>query len=178
MSIPMLETERLILRAPKGADFAVYRAFYADRAASSFYGGPLDPALAWRKLAVDLGHWALRGYGMWSLELRETGEMIGSCGLVWPEGWPRHELTWWMMPAARRHGYALEASRAAIDWGYDELGWRRVETHMDDANQPARLLAEKLGGEVVERKRFPDGIRRNIYVLPHSRARVSGSRAA
>ena len=177
MSITTLETARLILRAPEPADFPVYRAFYADAKGSAFYGGPLDPGQAWRKLAYDLGHWHLRGHGMWSVVDRASGAMVGGCGIVWPEGWPRHELTWWIMPQARRRGYALEASRAAIDWAGTALGWDAVETHMDDNNMAARRLAEALGGRVIARHPFPDGLTRNIYAMPASRSQVSWSRA-
>lgn len=104
MAIPTLCTARLTLRAPAAADFPVYRAFYADAEASAFYGGPLEAPLAWRKLAVDIGHWALRGFGMWSVVETASGAMVGGCGIVRPEGWPRHELTWWIVPAARRNG--------------------------------------------------------------------------
>ena len=168
MDIPTLHTDRLILRAPGRDDFPAYRNFYADRRASAAYGGPLRAGLAWRKLAADIGHWSLRGFGMWSVEEKSSGRMVGGCGIVWPEDWPRHELTWWIAPAARRQGYAFEASRAAIGWAHDSLGWDQVETHMNDGNQAARRLAEKLGGKIIGRETFPDGISRNIYVLPRA----------
>jgi [ribosomal protein S5]-alanine N-acetyltransferase len=166
MQIPTVNTERLTLRAPEAGDFPLYRGFYADASASRLYGGPLSAELAWRKLSHDIGHWALRGFGMWTLVDRESGRGVGGCGIVWPEGWPRHELTWWIVPAARRRGYALEASRAAIDWAGESLGWNGVETHMDDGNSAARALAERLDGQVIARERFPDGLSRNIYLLP------------
>lgn len=164
--IPEIETERLILRGPIAADFPVYRDFFADAAASAAYGGPLPADRAWRVLATDLGHWALRGYGRWAVVEKASGRMIGGAGLWWPEGYPRSELTWWIVPAARRHGYAFEASRAAIAFGYRMLGWDLVETHMQDENAPVRQLVEKLGGTVIARERFPDGITRNVYALP------------
>jgi len=166
--IPEIETERLILRGPIAADFAVYRDFFADAEASAAYGGPLAADRAWRVLASDIGHWALRGFGRWSVVEKGSGRMIGGAGLWWPEGYPRSELTWWIVPAARRQGYAHEASRAAIAFGYRQLGWSRVETHMQDDNAPARMLAEKLGGTVIARERFPDGITRNVYALPRA----------
>ncbi len=166
VAIPTLHTQRLILRAPQADDFATYHDFFADAEASGFYGGPLNPAAAWRKLAIDLGHWALRGYGMWSLADRDSARMVGSCGIVWPEGWPRHELTWWITPDARRRGFAEEGSRAAIAWAYSAGGFAQVETHMNDANDAARHLAEKLGGVVIARATFPDGIAPNVYRLP------------
>ena len=165
MKIPIIETERLILRGPIAEDFDVYQRFYADEDASAAYGGPLPLNLAWKKLASDLGHWQLRGYGMWSVEYRETHEMVGGCGLVWPEGWPRSELTWWIVPSARRQGFALEASRAVIAFAYRELKWEFVETHMNDENEAARKLAVRLGGRIVARDLFPDGLCRDVYAL-------------
>lgn len=166
MIIPQLATARLMLKAPCEGDFSAYRDFYADESASAAYGGPLNAAQSWRKLAYDLGHWHLRGYGMWSLHEQHSNRMVGGCGLVWPQGWPRSELTWWIVPSARRCGYALEASRAVIRFGYDDLHWKVVETHMADENEPARKLAEKLGGIVATRMKFPDGLERNVYALP------------
>ena len=165
MHIPTLRTERLVLRAPSVTDFETYRDFYADRSASLFYGGPMTAAQAWRKLAYDVGHWTLRGFGMWSVVEQASSTMVGGCGIVWPEGWPRHELTWWIVPGARRNGYAEEASRAAIRWAQEVLGWSAVETHMDDQNEPAKRLAQKLGGTIISRDMFPDGLERNIYEM-------------
>ena len=168
--IPELETERLILRGPTKDDFGVYEKFFADAEASAFYGGPMSTDNAWRVLATDLGHWALRGYGRWAVTLKLTGEMIGGCGLWWPVGYPRSELTWWIIPSARQKGYAREASLAAINFGYDQLGWALVETHMNDDNEPARRLAQSLGGSVIARETFPDGVARDVFGLPKADA--------
>jgi [ribosomal protein S5]-alanine N-acetyltransferase len=165
-SIPQIETDRLILRGPVAADYPVYREFFADPEASAFYGGPLDADRAWRVLATDLGHWQLRGFGRWSVIERNSGQMVGGCGLWWPEGYPRSELTWWIVPAARRLGFAREASLAAIRFGYEVLGWDLVETHMNDENLAARALAERLGGTIILRERFPDGLERDVFALP------------
>jgi [ribosomal protein S5]-alanine N-acetyltransferase len=166
--IPILETERLILRGPEERDFQVYRDFFADTQASQAYGGPLEADRAWRVLATDVGHWALRGYGRWSIVEKVSGNMIGSCGLWWPEGYPRSELTWWIIPVARRYGYAFEASQAVVRFGYSVLNWTLVETHMNDQNEAAMRLAVKLGGSVIARELFPDGLERNIYGLPNT----------
>ena len=164
--VPVLETDRLILRAPVADNFPVYRDFFADAEASAAYGGPLPAGQAWRVLALDIGHWTLRGYGRWAVIVKETGQMIGSCGLWWPEDYPRSELTWWIVPSARRKGYAKEASLAAVRFGYDQLGWPLVETHMTDENVAARRLAQSLGGTVIARERFPDGLTRHVFGLP------------
>jgi RimJ/RimL family protein N-acetyltransferase len=167
-SIPILTTSRLTLRGPSASDFSVYSSFYGDAEASRFYGGPLDAAQAWRRLAQDIGHWTLRGHGMWVMVEQASGSTIGGCGIVHPEGWPRHELSWWVVPTARRLGYAEEASRAAIRWALNDLGWSAVETHMKDENVPARALAVKLGGRLVGRQPFPDGILRDVFAFDAS----------
>lgn len=165
-SAPEIETERLLLRGLCERDFPVYERFFGDAEASATYGGPLAPGAAWRRLAADIGHWALRGYGLWAVTEKAGGRMAGVAGLYWPHGWPRSELTWWIAADARRNGYALEASRAVIAFAYRELGWTLVETHMNDTNTAARNLALRLGGQVIAREMFPDGVERNVYALP------------
>lgn len=166
MKIPTLNTDRLILRAPNADDYDTYKDFYRDEVASRAYGGPLSDFLAWKKLAADLGHWHLKGFGMWSVEEKQTGHMVGGCGLVWPEAYPRSELTWWIIPSARRKGYASEASQSVIQFAYQTLNWDSVETHMNDENHAARNLVLKLGATMTERASFPDGNDRNIYKFP------------
>lgn len=164
---PIISTPRLTLRAPTPDDLGAYRAFYAvsDLTVGGYRGGRSDDEVA-AILRANIDHWGTKGFGIWLL--RRSGEtgVIGGCGLAHPDDWPRHELTWWLMPDARGRGYATEASRAVIDWAYDKLGWPSVETHMRDENLPARRLAERLGGRKISRDTFPDGITRDVFELP------------
>jgi RimJ/RimL family protein N-acetyltransferase len=75
--VPELTSPRLLLRAPKEEDFPTYRAFYTDADASHFYGGPMSASNAWKQLAMEVGHWVLKGYGMWSIETLTSHEMFG-----------------------------------------------------------------------------------------------------
>lgn len=77
--IPTLTTDRLTLTALGKRHFAPLAAFYADPR-SSFVGGPLTAERTWRVLAAEIGHWSLRGYGRFAVELSETGEMVGQIG--------------------------------------------------------------------------------------------------
>ena len=168
VTIPILETERLTLRGPDGGDFALYRDFFADATGSGNYGGPLRADQAFKVLAADIGHWLLKGFGKWIMVRRDTGTAVGGCGLVHPDGWPSAELTWWLTRDHRGAGFATEASRAVIDFGYRTLGWPVVETHMRDENQPARNIATRLGGTVTRRDTFPDGVARDVFALPQT----------
>ena len=80
ITIPRIETERLLLRAYRRADFDVFAACYATPR-SGFIGGPIPCALAWRGLATHLGHWALRGFGFWAVAEKATGAFCGDVGL-------------------------------------------------------------------------------------------------
>ncbi|PHQ71554.1 MAG: GNAT family N-acetyltransferase [Paracoccus sp.] len=161
---PVLKTQRLILRVPEAGDLAAYAAFLADADASRFYGGPMRRDQAYGVLCRDIGHWHLRGFGKFAITL--DGKTLGGCGIVHPEGWPSHELTWWLLPEARGTGIAQEASAAVLSWARDSLGLPEVETHFRDDNIAACRLTEKLGGRKLRRAEFPDGAARDVYGIP------------
>lgn len=167
VTLHRLDTRRLTLRVPEADDLAAYRAFYAvsDVTVGSYRGGRTEAEIA-ALHGRDMTHWADKGFGMFLLRRHGDGAVLGGAGLSHPDDWPSHELTWWLMPAARGLGYATEASRAVIGWAYDTLGWARVETHMRDENAPARRLAQRLGGIVDRRETFPDGVTRDVFLLP------------
>jgi len=150
--IPRLETERLVLRGFEEGDLDAYAAMTGDPEVMRYMGrGPFDRADAWREIALYVGHFELRGYTHWALELRETGELVGRCGPWRPEGWPALEVGWLL---AREHwgrGYATEAGRAAIDYAWSELGADRVISLVLPGNERSAKVARRLGGEPAER---------------------------
>ncbi len=165
MIAPTLETLRLRLTALGPDCEAAYQRFYTDAEASAAYGGPLPPSAAGSRLASDIGTWQLQGFGVWAIRLVATAEMVGVCGFWQGKGWPR-ELTWWLLPSGRGQGLALEASRAVVNHAYAVFGWAEVQTYMKDDNEPARALALRLGGQIVGRQVFPDGLERTFYRIP------------
>ena len=163
--IAVIETERLRLVPPDNRCIDSYLQFYTDEQASREYGGPLTEEQVFARLKADLGCWHLLGFGVWAIERKADNRIIGTCGFWQGRAWPR-ELTWWLLPEARRQGIAFEASRAAIDHAYRHWQWPVVETYMNDDNHPARALVEKLGGIKARREAFTDGLSRDIYRLP------------
>src|SRR5262249_38327404 len=126
-SAPTLETERLILRAWRDADVEPFIAMMATPEVARFLTGdqrPQDREAAWRTLAVFVGHWALKGFGLFAVEEKATGAFVGRVGLWRPEGWAGLELGWGLPRAHWGRGFAYEAARAAGDWAFarrDEL---------------------------------------------------------
>jgi [ribosomal protein S5]-alanine N-acetyltransferase len=163
--IPTLHTERLVLLPPSAAADDLYEAVYTDADASRWYGGPLTRSGAWARLAADLGAWHPQGFGVWVVQRRDPGDLVGVCGFWQGKGWPR-ELTWWLLPGARGAGLAHEASLAVVAHACEVFGWPAVETYMNDKNEAARALVGRLGGIPSGRRAFPDGIDRDVFLIP------------
>jgi RimJ/RimL family protein N-acetyltransferase len=153
MNIPELTTERLRLRALRNEDFDAYARIHADAEVMQFLSasGPLSREDAWRSMAMLVGHWHLRGFGFWAVEELATGELVGRVGFHQPEGWPDFEIGWTI---AREHwgkGYATEAARRALDYGFHEMDRAHVISliHPDNARSiaVAKRLGETLEGE-------------------------------
>ena len=142
--IPTLSTPRLTLRAPGAADYPAFAAFYAsDRA--RFVGGPLGAEAAWRMLAMEIGHWQLRGYGRWMVDDRESRRTVGMVGLFCPEGWPEPEIGWDLFEGFEGKGYATEAGHAARDYAYDVLGWATAVSLVKPDNTASAAVCRRLG---------------------------------
>jgi RimJ/RimL family protein N-acetyltransferase len=143
--IPVVGTERLVMRGWTQADFAAYAAANADAEVQRFLGGPQDRAQSWRSLAGQIGHWQLRGYGQWALERRSDGRMIGRAGLWNPEGWFGVEVGWKLDRDVWGRGYATEAAAAALDWAWGNLDVDRVLSVIAPDNGASLRVAARLG---------------------------------
>ena len=88
-----LETDRLLLRPFRDGDHEPYAAMCADEEVMRYIGAgvTLSSPDAWRSMAGILGHWALRGYGMYAIEVKATGALAGRVGFIDPPGWPGNE---------------------------------------------------------------------------------------
>ena len=150
--IPRLETPRLILRAlDPEADWDGYAAMLADSETARFIGGVQSRAQAWRSIATMIGHWAIRGYGMFAVEERASGRFVGRVGPWYPGEWPGYEVGWTIIRDCWGQGYAVEAAAAAMDHAFDRLGWNQVIHIVQPENRPSVRVAEKLGSRLFDR---------------------------
>jgi RimJ/RimL family protein N-acetyltransferase len=151
---PILTTDRLLLRMLQETDFDEYAAIHMDAEVTRFTTRThLDRLDAWKHLAMIVGHWQLRGYGMWGVFERDSGRLVGRVGFYYPDGWPDFELGWTMGRASWGKGYAPEAARACLDYAFDVMKRDHVISLIDPANVSSVRVAEKIGetlqGEVV-----------------------------
>ena len=149
---PRLETERLVLRGFRASDFAGYHATMSDPEVVRFLGAePLNREEATRRLNLFAGFWAIQGRGMWAVEDKASGALIGHCGLfdlrrdMQPsiEGMP--EMGWIFDRSVHGTGVAYEASRAALDWHDATYGVLEIPAIISPLNHASMRLAERLG---------------------------------
>src|SRR6266850_541854 len=147
LQIPQLTTDRLLLRACRPDEFEPYAAMMANPAVGRFLmdGRPLSRTEAWRQMAMFIGHWHLRGYGLWAVEERATGQLIGRIGHFNPEGWPGFELGWVLGKPYWGRGYATEGARRALDHAFTDMGRDHVISLIYPANAASIHVAENIG---------------------------------
>jgi RimJ/RimL family protein N-acetyltransferase len=147
LDIPILETGRLRLRSFQRSDFDAYAALRADPEVMRYLGGGevWDRSRSWRHLAFLLGHWQLGGSGIWALEEKETGDLLGMVGFADPEGWPGFELAWALARPGWGRGYATEGARAALSYAFTALRKERVISLIHPENLASIRVAERIG---------------------------------
>lgn len=145
--IPVLETARLRLRSFRDEDLDDYAALCADPEVMRYLGTgqTLGRAEAWRQMAFILGHWRLRGFGLWAVEARDSGELLGRIGHLHPEGWPGFEVAWTLARPHWGKGYATEGARAAVAHAFTALGRDRVISLIHPENRASIRVAERIG---------------------------------
>jgi RimJ/RimL family protein N-acetyltransferase len=117
----------------------------ADPEVMRFLGGPVPRNDAWRSLASAAGHWALRGFGLWAVERKADGVLIGRVGVHHPEGWPGTEVGWTLCRPYWGQGYAIEAAKASLDYGSRTMSEPKLISLIDSENHASRRVAERLG---------------------------------
>jgi RimJ/RimL family protein N-acetyltransferase len=146
LDIPTLVTERLRLRPLEEGDLDNWAALCADPEVNRWMPwGALDRGAAWRNLIYQLGHWLVRGSGIWAVEEKSTGAFVGRAGFADGEGWPGFELGGALMPQFWRRGYATEAGRAALDFAFRALKKDHVIGLIRPGNFRSIRAAERLG---------------------------------
>ena len=148
LDIPILETERLILRGYRAEDAPAVATLQGDAEVQRHMGGRIDATLkgAYAKMLNHTALWHFRGFGKWGVEEKASARLIGRAGFLdYPYEWPGPELGWTLLPEFWGKGYASEAGRAALDWGFETLGAARVLSMIQPANDASINVARKLG---------------------------------
>jgi RimJ/RimL family protein N-acetyltransferase len=148
--IPVLTTERLVLRPFTPDDLPVLTVLHAEE---SFWWYPLRRGMSEDETEEFLSRVIERydsdGFGLEALEERASGTIIGWAGLAvphfLPEVLPAVEVGWRLHGSYRGQGFATEAGSAAVDWGFNEGGLERIVSIYEPENTPSGRVMERLG---------------------------------
>ena len=157
-----LVTDRLILTPVQGSDYEDLCAMWGDPdVVRHIFPEPLSREDVWFRLLRDLGHWALLGYGNWTLRLKDGGEHVGSVGVLDyhrmvepPMDAP--ELGWGLRSGFHGKGLAFEAVSAALAWCDEALDAPRTVCMIDPTNAPSLALAARTGYREYARTTYKD----------------------
>jgi len=141
--LPVIETERLRLRAPVIEDFPVYAEITTGPRGIHVLEAP-DREAAWLDFTQMIATWLLRGHGLWTVE-DHAGEVQGFVLIGFEPGDHEPELGFLVRERAEGKGIAAEAATAARQWAYDTAGLATIVSTVDHGNARSCALAERLG---------------------------------
>lgn len=144
--IPVVETERLLLRPWRSSDVERMRQINSDPEVRRWLG--VNPDQTEARMKAWLEHWQRHGYGHWALEESGSGDFIGRVGLIHQDEWTASEhdaeIGWTLASSAWGNGYATEGARAALDFAR-KIGLRRIISITRPDNVRSQAVMERIG---------------------------------
>jgi RimJ/RimL family protein N-acetyltransferase len=145
----MLETDRLLLRQWRAADREPFAAMNADPVVMRHFPNALTRAESdgfADRITAGIHE---RGWGLWAVEVRDTGEFAGFIGLqpVNPKMpfAPAVEIGWRLAAAFHGHGYATEGARRTVTYAFETIALPEIVSMTTERNRPSRRVMEKIG---------------------------------
>jgi RimJ/RimL family protein N-acetyltransferase len=157
-----IETERLLLRPLSIADLDEFLAMHATPEVIATMG-PYSESAAAERLAGYEREWEEHGYGLVALIERASGRFVGRSGLkYWPQ-FDETEVGWVLHPGVWGRGFATEAARACLDWGFSHLPLPYITAMIMPGNRRSLRVAERLGMSPLR-----SDVLRDLPVIVHS----------
>lgn len=141
------ETKRCFVRESVPEDVESFYRIYRDEDITKYMEGLFDDPDRERQYIRDYVEkvYGFYGFGMWTVCLRESGEVIGRAGLSMREGFEEPELGYVIGKKWQRRGIAEEVCREILSYGREELGFEKVRVLMHPDNTASERLCRKLG---------------------------------
>ena len=167
--ITRLETKRLLLRKYTPDDFDALYEILSDPETMLHYPAPFDASGTKRWINWNLENYALYGFGLWAVILKETGSLIGDCGITLQsiDGETLPELGYHIHKRYQRRGYAKEAAREVLDWAFSSTEFDTLYSYMKYSNVASYATAVSVGMRKV--KEYPDPKNTLTYVYAITR---------
>ena len=154
----IIETKHLILREMAESDLDALHRVLGDPDIMLHYPAPFDKAKTEAWITRNRERYQSLGFGLWAVCLKETGEVIGDCGLTMQQigGDLLPEIGYHIRRDQQRKGYAKEAAIAVRDWTFEHTPFDAVYSYMKHTNEPSRNTAIAYGCRQVDE--YPDEV--------------------
>ena len=168
-SCVILETKRLLLREMNPNDFEALNRVLADPGIMQHYPYSFDKQCVGEWIERNINRYREYGFGLWAVCLKETGEMIGDCGLTLQNinGELLPEIGYHIRRDCQRKGYAREAAKAVRDWAFRNTDYPALYSYCKYTNVPSFRTAESIGMRFA--CDYPDEINGTTHVSVISR---------
>lgn len=171
-----LETERLILRQWKKSDLEPFYRLNSDVEVMRYFPSVLNQYQS-NEFAIDIQkRLATNGWGLWALEMKESGSFIGFVGLnpvnrkipidKWLEG-PRIEVGWRLAKEAWGKGYATEAAIRCVEFGFRQLNLKELVSFTSVHNHPSMAVMKRVGMKNMRCNFMHPGVPQDSYLREH-----------
>ncbi|MBR6555774.1 MAG: GNAT family N-acetyltransferase [Clostridia bacterium] len=171
-----IETKRLFLREMTEQDFdALYR-IWADPVNMQHYPYVFDEARVRSWIRRNIARYQTLGFGLWAVCRKDTGALIGDCGLTMQSinGQILPEIGYHIRADQQQKGYATEAAIAVRDWTFRNTPFQAVYSYMKHTNAPSVRTALAYGCKQIDA--YPDdanGITKVFAISRDEWARLS-----
>lgn len=147
-----IETQRLILREMTGDDFGALYEVLGDSDIMQHYPHTFDDSRVRGWIERNAERYRVFGFGLWAVVLKETGEVIGDCGLTMQNinGFIRPEIGYHIAKRCQRRGYAKEAARSCRDTAFETMPFGEIYSYMKKANVASSAVAASIGMRFIE----------------------------
>ena len=161
----ILETNRLFLREINNGDFKELQAVISDPETMKYYKEPYNESGVQKWIDWCNASYAKRGFGLWAVILKETGEMIGDCGVSMQmiDDELRPEIGYHLNKKYHRQGIGKEMTQAVRDYFFTHFNYDEVYSYMDVNNLPSYKTAEANGMTYLHDYVTADGERCKVY---------------
>ena len=160
-----LETQRLILREMTSEDFSILYEIFSDPQMMQYYPGVFDEERVRGWIDRNQQRYKTEGFGLWTVVLKETGKVIGDCGITLQSihGNMLPEIGYHIHKDHQRRGYASEAARVCMDFLFETTDYPAVFSYMKYTNAPSYGVAMKNGMRFIEEYDDPVNVRTRVY---------------
>ena len=161
----ILQTKRLILRVMTDDDFSALQKVISDPETMKYYAEPYNEEGVQKWINWCKASYAKRGFGLWAVVLKETGEMIGDCGVSMQiiDDEMKPEIGYHLRKDYHRQGIGREMTHAVKDYFFTHFDYDEVYSYMDKDNLPSYKTAEANGMTFLHLYTTKDGEVYRVY---------------